>query len=110
MEEGDARTPRKTWLLCLLLFAATTLNYLDRPLGNGIFTRGTSIGALIAPSRILGIAGVAGWRGAFAGVASLGLFWLVAGVPFTSDARFSKIWKAEGRPAQSPAAAYGEIL
>src|SRR5437899_418419 len=30
MEEGDARAPRKTWLLCLLLFAATTLNYLDR--------------------------------------------------------------------------------
>src|SRR2546422_7839741 len=30
MAEGDPRTPRKTWLLCLLLFAATTLNYLDR--------------------------------------------------------------------------------
>ena len=27
---ADARTPRKIWLLCILLFAATTLNYLDR--------------------------------------------------------------------------------
>src|SRR5438552_8170635 len=30
MADSDARTPRKIWLLCILLFAATTLNYLDR--------------------------------------------------------------------------------
>jgi ACS family hexuronate transporter-like MFS transporter len=34
----------------------------DRPLGNGIFTSGTSIGALIAPSLILSIAAYGGWR------------------------------------------------
>jgi MFS transporter, ACS family, hexuronate transporter len=82
----------------------------DRPLGNGIFTSGTSIGAVIAPSLILGIAGAAGWRWAFAGVASLGLFWLVAWIWFTRDPLFSKIWKNEGPPAQSAAGAYGEIL
>ena len=82
----------------------------DRPLGNGIFTSGTSIGAVIAPSLILGIAGAAGWRWAFAGIASLGLFWLVAWIWFTRDPLFSKIWKDEGSPAQPAAAAYGEIL
>src|SRR5437764_5939813 len=33
----------------------------DRPLGNGIFTSGTSVGAVVAPSLILGISAVAGW-------------------------------------------------
>jgi MFS transporter, ACS family, hexuronate transporter len=34
----------------------------ERSLGNGIFTSGTSVGALIAPAVILGIAASAGWR------------------------------------------------
>src|SRR5580700_3117720 len=34
----------------------------ERALGNGIFTSGTSVGALIAPGLILGIAGYLGWR------------------------------------------------
>src|SRR6185369_8358246 len=48
----------------------------DRQLGNGIFTSGTSVGALIAPSLILGLASAAGWRWAFVGIAALGVAWL----------------------------------
>jgi ACS family hexuronate transporter-like MFS transporter len=50
----------------------------DRPLGNGIFTSGTSIGALIAPASILGISALWGWRWAFVAVGSLGALWFAA--------------------------------
>ena len=216
MSKGAARTPRKIWLVCLLLFAATTLNYLDRqtmsilaptvqkemhldnaalgwlfsvfyyaytlaqfaigvfldrsnlrwafaaavlawsvvagltslsngfttllafrlllgiaespnwpaamrivaralppedrPLGNGIFTSGTSIGALIAPSLILGIAGALGWRWAFAAVASFGVLWLAVWIWFTKDPLFSNIWSAPASPCHSAASAYRDIL
>src|ERR1051325_10605845 len=80
----------------------------DRPLGNGIFTSGTSVGALIAPSLILGIAGWTGWRWAFVAVASIGLLWLIAWFQFTGDPALAAIWKPGRRAA--PAAAYGAIL
>jgi MFS transporter, ACS family, aldohexuronate transporter len=82
----------------------------DRPLGNGIFTSGTSIGALIAPSLILGIAGALGWRWAFAAVASFGLLWLAVWIWFTKDPLFSNIWSGPASPCHSAASAYGDIL
>ena len=82
----------------------------DRPLGNGIFTSGTSIGALIAPSLILGLSSLAGWRLAFAGVASLGLVWLVVWIWFTRDALFDNVWRAPSQVPKSAASAYGAIL
>jgi len=81
----------------------------DRPLGNGIFTSGTSVGALIAPSLILGIATWAGWRWAFAGVASIGALWLVVWIACSGDPRFAGIWRAP-KMATPPAAAYAAIL
>lgn len=82
----------------------------DRPLGNGIFTSGTSIGALIAPSLILGIAAYAGWRWAFVCVGGLGLVWLVVWIWFTADPSFAGVWRAPRPSAQSAASAYGRIL
>jgi ACS family hexuronate transporter-like MFS transporter len=82
----------------------------DRPMGNGIFTSGTSIGALIAPGLILGISRWLGWRASFAAVASLGLLWFVLWIAYTGHERFSGIWK-ETSPSGGPAAgAYREIL
>lgn len=66
----------------------------DRPLGNGIFTSGTSVGAIVAPILILGVAGTAGWRWAFAVVGALGLVWFAAWVPFSGQRRFAHIWTA----------------
>ena len=81
----------------------------DRALGNGIFTSGTSIGALVAPSLILGIAAWTSWRWAFVAVASLGLLWLMAWMGFTRDPVFANVWKPERRAA-APAAAYQALL
>ena len=64
----------------------------DRTLGNGIFTSGTSIGALIAPGLILGLSSAAGWRWAFVIVGSLGLVWLGAWFLFTRRPEYSHVW------------------
>lgn len=68
----------------------------DRSLGNGIFTSGTSVGALIAPTLILGLASMAGWRWAFASVASLGIVWLLIWVWFTRDRSLAPVWIQPG--------------
>ncbi|HJZ95366.1 MAG TPA: MFS transporter, partial [Candidatus Solibacter sp.] len=49
----------------------------ERSLGNGIFTSGTSIGALIAPALILGIAAALGWRWAFILLGAAGGVWFL---------------------------------
>jgi ACS family hexuronate transporter-like MFS transporter len=81
----------------------------ERALGNGIFTSGTSVGALIAPALILGAAGAAGWRGSFVAVAALGLVWFLAWVPFTGRHGFDRIWRSEIPPARA-GAAYRALL
>src|SRR3954462_941659 len=55
----------------------------DRPLGNGIFTSGTSVGAVLAPSLILGISALLGWRWAFLAVALISVVWLGAWLALT---------------------------
>jgi len=88
----------------------------DRPMGNGIFTSGTSVGALIAPVTILGIAAWLGWRWAFAVVGSFGLIWFVAWLYFTRSPRLAHVWKdaaSEGNPTATqarPRAVYAAIL
>lgn len=89
---------------------ARTLPAQDRPLGNGIFTSGTSVGALIAPSLILGIAAGAGWRWAFAGVASLGLVWFLVWIRFTAKPGFAGVWSVTAGRAEPPSSAYKQIL
>jgi ACS family hexuronate transporter-like MFS transporter len=80
----------------------------ERSLGNGIFTSGTSVGALIAPGLILGIAseipqispGATGWRWAFVLVGALGLLWLVAWLFFTRRAELAHVWQ-DSTPGRS---------
>lgn len=55
----------------------------ERALANGVFTSGTSIGALIAPGILLTLANRFGWNVPFFAVGSLGLFWLALWIPLT---------------------------
>ncbi len=86
-----------------------TLPEHERPLGNGIFTSGQSIGALTAPAIILTIAAWAGWRAGFAAVGAIGVLWFVVWAVFTRRAEFAPIWKASG-PAAPASAGYAEVL
>jgi ACS family hexuronate transporter-like MFS transporter len=65
----------------------------ERALGNGIFTSGSSVGALIAPMLIVGISSAFGWRWAFVGIGSLGGIWFAAWVVLTRSRDFAPVWK-----------------
>ncbi len=74
----------------------------DRQLGNGIFTSGTSVGAVIAPTIIGGVAALFGWRWAFVAVGALGAVWFAAWIFFTRAARLAPAWRpAAGRQRPS---------
>ncbi len=76
----------------------------ERAMGNGIFTSGTSVGALIAPGLILAIAASAGWRMAFAALGSLGIVWFLAWYRVTAAPRYAEVWQPEaGGPARRSA-------
>src|SRR5438445_6045850 len=70
----------------------------ERALGNGIFTSGTSVGALIAPGLILGIASAWGWRWAFVLVGSVGVAWMAVWLLATRGKELEPIWREP--PAQ----------
>jgi ACS family hexuronate transporter-like MFS transporter len=70
----------------------------ERTLGNGIFTSGTSVGALIAPGLILGIAAVWGWRWAFVLIGLLGVFWICGWILMTHDREMMPVWREPVAP------------
>src|SRR5262245_47336875 len=72
---------------------ARTMEPSERALGNGIFTSGTSVGALIAPGLILGISSALGWRMAFVVVGALGVIWLVAWWSATRSEELEPVWR-----------------
>jgi ACS family hexuronate transporter-like MFS transporter len=80
---------------------ALTLPPGQRPMGNGIFTSGTSVGALIAPAVILSVAAWWGWRSAFVAVGALGLLWFAVWITATQrvDLRPREAKTAIGRSA-----------
>jgi ACS family hexuronate transporter-like MFS transporter len=80
----------------------------ERPLGNGIFTSGQSIGALTAPLIVLTIANAWGWRMGFAGVGLLGLVWFAVWTWYTRRPEFAPIWPASENT--SARAGYLEVL
>lgn len=82
----------------------------ERSLGTGIFTSGTSIGALIAPSLILGLSSSFGWRFAFAGVASLALIWLLFWIVYTKDQQFDPVWREPAPLQQNSKGVYRALL
>ena len=65
----------------------------ERSLGNGIFTSGTSVGALIAPGLILAIAAAFGWRWCFFALGSIGALWLAAWLMSTRDPQLGPVWQ-----------------
>jgi len=78
----------------------------ERALGNGIFTSGTSVGALIAPGLILGIAAAWGWRWAFVMIGALGVFWIAGWILMTRDPKLMPVWR--GPMAQETAGLAGQ--
>lgn len=70
----------------------------ERALANGVFTSGTSIGALIAPGILLALANRFGWNLPFFAVGSLGLFWLALWIPLTRSRPLREVLNA---PLQS---------
>jgi ACS family hexuronate transporter-like MFS transporter len=73
----------------------------ERALGNGIFTSGTSIGALVAPGLILGISAIWGWRLAFVLVGSLGVLWIAAWIVVTREPKLASVWFERAAPETS---------
>jgi len=71
----------------------------ERALGNGIFTSGTSVGALVAPGLILGISAFFGWRWAFVLIGSLGAVWICGWLLMTRDRKMTPVWHEPGPSA-----------
>jgi len=67
----------------------------ERPLGNGIFTSGTSVGALIAPALVLGLSGWVGWRHCFTALGLLGSIWYAGWILVTRGPELAHVWRAQ---------------
>lgn len=93
-----------------LRIVARALPEKERPLGNGIFTSGQSIGALTAPLIILTIANAAGWRMGFAAVGALGAIWFIAWIWFSRRPEFEPIWTPGDSVPATRAGGYREVL
>ena len=65
----------------------------ERSLGNGIFTSGTSVGALVAPALILGIASAMGWRWAFILLGAAGAVWFIGWILSTRTPELRPVWQ-----------------
>lgn len=65
----------------------------ERSLGNGIFTSGTSVGALVAPVLILGIASAMGWRWAFVLLGAAGAVWSIGWILSTRTPELRPVWQ-----------------
>ncbi len=64
----------------------------ERSMGNGIFTSGSSIGALVAPGLIIAVSAAFGWRSAFVACGSLGVLWFAGWAWFTRSAKLAYVW------------------
>lgn len=73
----------------------------ERAMGSGLFTSGTSIGALIAPAIVLGLSSLFGWRWAFGAVGVLGFLWFAAWMWITRRPGTEEIWKASPKESET---------
>lgn len=97
-----------------LRIVARALPANERALGSGLFTSGTSVGALIAPGLVLAIASAFGWRWGFILVASLGAVWFLGWIVFTGRRELSPVWIEQepgpGDRSTGQAAAYQSLM
>ena len=91
-----------------LRLVARLLEPRERALGNGIFTSGTSVGALLAPGIVLGISAALGWRWAFVLVGSLGVVWIAGWIIITRDRKLAPVWREPAAPGANQLA--GQLL
>jgi hypothetical protein len=89
---------------------ARLLDPRERALGNGIFTSGTRVGALIAPRLILGIAAIWGWRWAFVLIGSLSVFWICGWLLMTRDPEMTPVWREPVAPGTAGLAGQWRIF
>jgi len=82
----------------------------ERALGNGIFTSGTSVGALVAPALILGISAMLGWRWAFVLIGSLGAIWICGWILGTRDVSLKDVWREPAIPKTAGLAGQWQIF
>ena len=89
---------------------ARTMEPRDRSLANGIFTSGTSIGALVAPALILAIASSMGWRWAFFLLGAAGAVWFVGWVLATQNPKLRPVWQEAPNDAETSRASLARVL
>src|SRR5262245_2932924 len=71
---------------------ARTFEPSQRSLANGIFTSGTSAGALVAPALIFAITAALGWRSAFFLLGLGGGVWFLVWVFATRSPKLERVW------------------
>jgi ACS family hexuronate transporter-like MFS transporter len=72
---------------------ARALEPRERALGNGIFTSGTSVAALVAPALIFAISSALGWRWTFASIGLAGVGWPAVWFLFTRRREWENVWR-----------------
>lgn len=82
----------------------------ERSLANGMFTSGTSVGALLAPALIFSITGAFGWRGAFFVLGFAGVLWFVLWVLSTANPKLEPIWHDAPREHGEPREKLSRVL
>lgn len=81
---------------------ARTFEPAQRSLANGIFTSGTSIGALIAPALIFSITGAFGWRSAFFVLGFAGVLWFALWGLSTRGPKLEPVWRDAPKATSEP--------
>jgi MFS transporter, ACS family, aldohexuronate transporter len=82
----------------------------ERALGNGIFTSGTSVGALIAPAVILTITSTFGWRWAFILTGLLGTVWFVLWALSTRSPKLEPVWQTPRSESEPRTESLSQVL
>jgi MFS transporter, ACS family, hexuronate transporter len=89
---------------------ARTVEPRERSLANGIFTSGTSVGALVAPALILAITASMGWRWAFILLGAAGAVWFAGWVLSTRNPKLRPVWQDAPKEVGEPGTSLARVL
>lgn len=81
---------------------ARTFEPAERSLANGVFTSGTSVGALIAPALIFSLASMFTWRSAFFVLGFAGILWFALWSLSTRNPKLEFVWHDAPKPSREP--------